>query len=79
MIASAAPLLAMSLEPTATVLAAAPPMAALMIGMYLSDVVYQFKANNPTELLWLASLSRKMMKVPLTLALTSLLLVFTRA
>lgn len=79
MIASAAPLLAMSLEPTATVLAAAPPMAALMIGMYLSDVVYKFKANNPTELLWLASLSRKMMKVPLTLALTSLLLVFTRA
>lgn len=69
----------MSLEPTATVLAAAPPMAALMIGMYLSDVVYKFKANNPTELLWLASLSRKMMKVPLTLALTSLLLVFTRA
>lgn len=79
MIVSAAPLLAMSLEPTATVLAAAPPMAAPMTGVYLSDVVYQFKANNPTELLWLASLSRKMMKVPSTLALTSLLLVFTRA
>lgn len=79
MIVSAAPLLAMSLEPTATVLAAAPPMAAPMIGVYLSDVVYQFKANNRTEPLWLASLSRKMMKVPSTLALTSLLLVFTRA
>lgn len=79
MIASAAPLLAMSLEPTATVLAAAPPMAVLMTGMYLSDVVYQFKANKPTELLWLASLSRKMMKVPSTLAPTFLLLAFTRA
>lgn len=47
MIASAAPLLAMSLEPTATVLAAAPPMAVLMTGMYLSSPVYQLEANKP--------------------------------
>jgi hypothetical protein len=43
MIGSAAPLLAMSLEPTATVLAAAPPMAAPTTGMYLSDLIYQFQ------------------------------------
>lgn len=79
MIASAAPLLAMSLVPTATVLAAAPPMAALTRGIYSCGLVNQFKSNKPTELLWLVSLSRKTMKVPSTLALTSLLLVFTRA
>ena len=42
-IATAALLLAMSLVPTATALAAVPPMAALMTGMYLFIPLYLFE------------------------------------
>lgn len=46
MTGSAALLLAMSLEPTATVLAAVPPTVVLTTGMFLSGLLYQSKLTN---------------------------------